>query len=60
MYGTSDGCCYGGIFLGEQLGGCQVAGILVILLAVSLVILTNSREGLKLKQIPLRIRRSFF
>ncbi len=50
----------GVFFLGEQLGGCQVAGILVILLAVSLVILTNSREGLKLKQIPLRIRRSFF
>lgn len=50
----------GVLFLQERLEGGQVTGILIILLAVSLVILANSKEGIRLKRlIPLRIRRSF-
>lgn len=48
----------GVLFLHEQLGIWQFIGMIVILLAVSIVILANSREGFALKKlIPLKIRR---
>lgn len=47
----------GVLFLHEQLGVWQFLGMIVILLAVSIVILVNSKEGFKLKNlIPLKIR----
>lgn len=49
----------GVLFLHEQLGVWQFIGMLIILLAVSVVILVNSKDGFKLKRlIPLRIRKA--
>lgn len=48
----------GVLFLHEDFGLIQVCGMLVILLAVSVVILANSKEGFK-KLVPLRVRKSF-
>lgn len=49
----------GVLFLHEHLGIWQIVGMLVILIAVSVVILTNSKEGFGLKRlIPLRFRKS--
>lgn len=48
----------GVLFLHEQLGIWQFLGMLIILMAVSMVILSNSREGFTLKRlIPLKIRK---
>lgn len=50
----------GVLFLNEHLGLGQMAGMLIILLAVLIVILSNSKERFRLKRlIPLRLRRSF-
>lgn len=49
----------GVLFLGEQLGRVQLAGMLVILLAVSVVILANSKDGFRLKRlIPSKLWKS--
>lgn len=48
----------GVLFLHEQLGIWQFLGMIIILLAVSVVILANSKEGFRLKNlIPLKIRK---
>lgn len=48
----------GVLFLQEHLGMGQILGMVVILLAVSMVILANSKEGDRLKRlIPVRFRR---
>ncbi len=48
----------GVLFLHEQLGIWQFLGMLIILMAVSMVILSNSREGFTLKRlVPLKIRK---
>lgn len=49
----------GVLFLQEQLGIWQFLGMLVILMAVSMVILANGKDGFALKRlIPLKIRRA--
>lgn len=49
----------GVLFLHEQLGIWQLVGMIIILLAVSVVILANSKEGLGLKRlIPVKIRKA--
>lgn len=48
----------GVLFLHEDFGWIQVCGMTVILLAVSVVILANSKEGFR-KLVPLRVRKSF-
>ena len=48
----------GFLFLGEHLGSWQLTGMVIILLAVSIVILTNSKEGFLLKRLnPVRLWR---
>lgn len=50
----------GVLFLNEHLGLGQIVGMLIILLAVSIVILNNSKERFGLKRlIPLSLRKSF-
>lgn len=46
----------GVLFLHEHFGFIQMCGMIVILLAVSIVILANSKEGLK-KLVPLKVRK---
>lgn len=48
----------GGFFLGEHVGGRQMMGMMVILIAVSTVILATNKDGNRLKRlIPQNIRR---
>ena len=46
----------GVLFLHESFGFVQVCGMVVILLAVSVVILANSKEGIR-KLVPLSVRK---
>lgn len=43
-------------FLNEHLGGWQLIGMFVILLAVSMVIIANSKEGFSLKRLVNRVK----